>query len=511
MTTGVSDYLQTDHLKGDLAERSVRGGMVSITAHACSFSIRMGSTMILARILSPGDYGLVGMVTAITGLVSLFKDLGLSAATVQSNDLNHNQVSALFWINSGFGVLFAVLMLALAPGIAWFYGEERLAPICAFLGGGFVFSGLATQQLAVLRRQMRFGTLARIEIASTACGVGLAIGAASLGGRYWSLVIMLLAFEVGTATGAWIASGWRPRAVVRVPHTGHLLRFGANLSGFNILNYFVKNMDSVLIGKYLGSRILGLYSKAYQLLLLPIQLINYPIGQVAIPALSRLRNDDQRYREYYCGALKTITLVSFPIVAILAADSREIIALVLGNQWLEAAPIFQVLALACFPQQIMGTTGWIYVSRGQASRMLKFSGMTTPLLLLSFVLALKWGAKGVAAAYVLWSGVMFVPAMWYATRFSPVGLRDITRAVGVPAVCGMLVYAGMIGGRQLIVPEGDIKSLLSTILTGFILCAAGIGLWPRGRSEIVRLARYVVSLHLEWWMPWRRSGCGKSA
>ncbi len=490
-------YLRTEYLRRDLTGRSVRGGMVTTAAQVSSFAIRVGSTMILARMIAPRDYGLVAMVTAITSFIEMFRDLGLSSATIQSESLNHEQVSALFWINSLVGAAFAICMVLLGPALVWFYEEPRLFAICSALGISFLLGGVAAQPLALLKRQMRFGALSKIQVIATFLGVSVAISLAYFGSEYWSLVFMQIAVAAGTAVGAWIAMGWRPKAVIRTAGIKRLLRFGANLSGFNVLNYFVRNMDNVLIGRYWGPQSLGLYAKAYELLLLPIQLLNYPVGQVAIPALSRLKHEDDQYRQYYCNVLKFIAFISFPLIALLVAASKEIVEIVLGNKWVEVTPIFQVLAIAAFPQQVMTTTGWIYVSLGQADRMLRVSVLTVPLLVLAFIVGLKWGALGVAYAFAIWTYLVFMPSMWYATRLSPITLRAIWMAVHVPAAVGILLYLGMAAMRHIWVTGNMLIDMALTILGGLVICVAGIAVWPRARAEVISLRKFLA--YFKFW------------
>lgn len=491
-------YLRTEHLKRDLTGRSVRGGMVTIAAHVSSFAIRVGSTMILARMLSPRDYGLVAMVTAITSFIEMFRDLGLSSATIQSESLNHEQVSALFWINSLVGAAFAICMVLLGPALVWFYKEPRLYAICSALGISFLFSGLAAQPLAILKRQMRFAALSTIQVIATSLGVSVAISLAYFGSEYWALVSMQIAVAAGTAVGAWIATiGWHPKAVIRTAGIKRLLRFGANLSSVNVLNYFVRNLDNVLIGRYWGPQNLGLYAKAYELLLLPIQLINYPVGQVTIPALSRLKHEDDQYRQYYCNVLKFVAFISFPLIALLVANSKEIVEIVLGDKWVEVTPIFQIFAIAAFPQQIMTTTGWIYVSLGQADRMFRLSALIVPLLVLAFIVGLKWGALGVAYAFAVWTYLVFMPSMWYATRLSPITLQAIWMAVHVPAAVGIMLYLGMTAMRHIWITGNMLIDIALSILGGLVLCVAGIAVWPRARAEIISLRKFLV--YFKFW------------
>ena len=298
-----NNFFDTEYLKADLKGRSVRGGAVTMAGQGVRFFLQMGSTVVLARLLTPQDFGLIAMVTAVTGFVMMFKDMGLSMATVQRAEVNHAQISTLFWINVTLSLGVMLVTAALAPAIAWFYGEPRLTWITLALAGAFIFGGLTIQHQALLRRNMRFGTLALIGIISMVMGIVAAIIAAWYGAGYWALVIMQLAGAITGAIAVWVVCGWRPGLPVRRSGVREMLAFGGNLTGFNVINYFARNADNLLIGKFWGSGPLGLYSKAYGLLMLPLRQINAPLSAVAIPALSRLKDEPERYRNYYIKAV----------------------------------------------------------------------------------------------------------------------------------------------------------------------------------------------------------------
>jgi len=184
------NYFDTEYLKADLKGRSVRGGAVTMAAQAARFLLQMGSTIVLTRLLTPQDFALIAMVTAATGFVMIFKDMDLSMETVQKAEINHAQISTLFWINVGLSLCIMVVIAALGPAIGWFYGEPRLTWITLAMAGAFIFGGFTIQHQALLRRQMYFGTWAIIEIVAMLNGVVAAILSAWYGAGYWALVIM---------------------------------------------------------------------------------------------------------------------------------------------------------------------------------------------------------------------------------------------------------------------------------------------------------------------------------
>ena len=207
------------------------------------------------------------MVVVVTGFVSMFKDLGLSNATIQKEEINAEQISTLFWVNVALSVTILLLTASLAPAVAWFYGDSRLTLITLVYAVGFLFGGLTVQHEALLRRQMRFTALAVTDIVSLIAGIVTALVLGWYGARYWALVANQLVVGFTNTVAVWALCRWRPGLPVRNSGVRSMLVFGRNLTGFSIINYFARNLDNMLIGKFWGSQQLGLYAKAYQLLL----------------------------------------------------------------------------------------------------------------------------------------------------------------------------------------------------------------------------------------------------
>jgi O-antigen/teichoic acid export membrane protein len=427
-------HFRTDHLLGDLKGRSVRGGAVTLSAQAVKFVLQIGSTAVLARLLTPADFGLIAMVATVTGFAGLFKDLGLSQATVQRAEITHDQVSTLFWINIFVSAVAGLLVAAIAPAVAWFYGEPRLAWVTVALGGTFIFGGLAAQHTALLQRQMRFGPLAAVEISSLSAGIATAVVLAMAGASYWALVGMVAVQAAVAAAASWMASGWWPNVPQRGTGVRPMLRFGGNLTGFNVLNYFTRNFDNVMIGAMLGSGPLGLYSKAYGLLMLPISQVNGPISSVVVPALSALRNEPQRYRHYFRRALETMTALSLPLVVFCSLHADSIILTILGPRWSVATPIFLALVPAAVVGAFNVAPGWLYVSSGRTRALFHYSLVAAPVTVCAMLVGLQWGAVGVAAgfscAFVLCYGAI-VPL---SCKGTPATARDYASAMARPAV-----------------------------------------------------------------------------
>jgi O-antigen/teichoic acid export membrane protein len=437
-----NEFFDTGFLKADLRGRSVRGGAVTMAAQGIKFFLQMGSTMVLARLLTPQDYGLITMVTAVTGFVTMFKDMGLSIATVQRAEINHKQISTLFWINIIFSLAIMSVTAALAPVIAWYYKEPRLIWITLALAGAFIFSGLTIQHQALLRRQMYFRSLAVIDVVSMSSGILTAIILAYFGAGYWSLVGMQFAIAIANAIGVWVVCGWRPGLPERRTGIRKLLAFGGNLTGFNVVNYFARNLDNILIGRFWGSGPLGLYSKAYGLLMLPLNQVNGPLSAVAVPVLSRLQKEPERFRSYYRMGLTLATMIGMPIVVFSFVVADKAILIVLGEQWIGAIQIFRILGIAAFVGTTVGPgTGWVYVALGNVRRQFFVSIVATISLVIGFVIGLLWGPTGVAAAFSIHALIWRIPGAIICFWHTFLKLSDYLGAIWRPAAASFMAGA----------------------------------------------------------------------
>lgn len=488
-------HFRTDHLESDLKQRSVRGGAATMAAQVGRYILNAGSLVILARLLTPTDFGLIAMVAAVTSFVSMFKDMGLSMATVQRADVSHGQVNALFWVNVALSLTAMAITAALAPAVAWFYEEPRLASITLALAGGIFLGGLAVQHEAILKRQMRFTALAGIEVAAVLGSIGAAIGAAWLGAGYWALVLQQLV-QAGLRTAiVWVLCRWRPSRPAWAKGARSMLAFGGNLTGFQVVNYFARNADDVLIGRYVGAEPLGLYNKAYKLLLAPIELIRGPISNVVLPSLSRLQTKPERYRNYFTKALSVIVFLSMPLVTFCYAESDRIILLILGPQWTESARLFRVLAVAAFIQTFNMTTGWSYISLGQTHRWLRWGIVSATVIVAGFVVGLPWGAYGVAVSYVVTNYLVLLPGFLYCFHTSHMRTSDIFRTIWRPALAAIAAAALVVFANQSIPWEGGFITHL--VASGLFFSLAYLLCWlllPGGLSYLTELRGLVLEL-----------------
>lgn len=486
MKRAVDHHFATGHLIDDLKGRSVRGGAITLSAQGIKFVLQVGSTMVLARLLTPADFGLIAMVTVVTGFVAMFKDAGLSVATIQREHITHEQVSTLFWINVSLSIAVMIVVAALAPAIAWFYGKPELTWITLALAATFIFSGLTVQHQALLRRQMRFKALAIIDIASLAAGIATAIVMAVLGFGYWSLVGMPAAMAVVNCVLVWVFSGWQPGRPVRGSGVRSMLGFGGGLTGFNVLNYFTRNADNVIIGFALGSGPLGLYSRAYNLLMLPIRQINVPVSAVMLPLLSRLQSDSIRYRRAYMNAIGMLAFVGMPLVAFLFVIADDAVLIVLGPGWEEASTVFRWLAPAALLGTVNVAPGWLCNSLGRVKTQLIWAALSAPIAIMAFLVGTNWGIVGVAAAFSVTWCILLLVFMAMACHRTPIAFTQLLvllahpvfASTGAAAVCLALVPE-LVSGDLPLVMRVSMNAILFSLFYFALTCVT-----PAGRYRI---------------------------
>lgn len=478
-------HFRTDHLQGDLAGRSARGGAVTMTAQGFKFVFSMMATIVLARLLSPEDYGLIGMVAILINFVSMFQYLGLSTATVKWSELNHQQVSTLFWVNMLLSAAIMLITIASGPLLAWFYKEPRLIGITAGYGVTILFAGLAIQHEAILTRQMRFTSIAVIEVLAIVSGFLSAIVAAWHGAGYWSLVLNQLVMTVVIVVGVWSVCRWRPGLPTRAAGVRSMLSYGSNLAGFNFMTYFARNLDNALIGKFWGPYQLGMYSRAYQMLLMPMQQINAPLAAVAVPALSRLADSPERYRTAYLKILEKIAMITMPGVVFMIATSDWLVLFVLGPQWSGAGCIFMLLGVAAIIQPVTRTVLWLFTTQGRSREIFRWGVISAAIAVVSIVAGLPWGATGVAASYAVTDLCVVTPLLfWYVGRKGPVRAADFYRTIA-PAVCASIfALVVLIGCRQWL----DTFSHLATRLSIAFVITIGVSVLVLGALPAGRLA-----------------------
>ena len=492
-TPAFEHLFDTATTRTDIKSKSIRGGIFAFSAEGASLVLNMAVTLVLARILVPADFGLLGMVFAITALADRFKDLGLSAAIIQKAEINHSQASNVFWINAILGIgIFLIVMLMSGP-IATFYHEPRVRNIAIVVSSTFIFSGLAAQYQALLRRRLQFGALAVIGVGSQVLSGALAIVLAIRGYGYWALVWKEVSRNVLVAAATWALCPWVPALPDRKTDVMPLIRFGRDVTLFNLITFLARGVDQILLGRFAGAAQLGVYRQAFQLISVPTTQLTYPVENVAEPTLSMLRKDVAKYRRAFRKAVTGLSLTTMPLAGFVFVHSREIIIVMLGTRWLAANDVLRILAVAAFVRPVIRAMGVVMVTCGKTARYATLGLLDSVVLAACVAIGVRWGPTGVAYGHVAATYSVFVPFLWWAFRDTPIDLTLWIETIIVPAVASVAMVGGIYVTREFVRighPAGELA--LSLVVGGFYYVAVLLA-FPSGRSILAELLPEIFS------------------
>jgi PST family polysaccharide transporter len=453
------------------------------------------STIVIARILPPDQYGVVAMVGPLFALVMMLQDLGLGAATIQARTLTNEQSNALFWINLAMSAGLAALVACLAPLVGWFYHDVRPAYVTLAGAGTVLVPGVALQQAALLNRHMRFAAIGLIDLAALVATYAVALGMALALRNYWALVLGTFAGAAVQSALSWYASGFRPGR----PHmrgVGDMAKFGGHLTGFTLLNFLVRNLDDVLVARFAGAAAAGLYDRSYRLMMMPLQTLNGPLNRLLQPMLARLRDEPLRFRRIFALSARGVMLVIAPPVAIAVANSDAVMLLLLGNRWTGAGPIFFWLGLAALLQPVANLTGLLFITSGRGQAMFRWGVVSAVITLIGFALGIYYGAGNYAvsiAAAFFWSLLVRIPVLYvWSTAQTAVRQSDLYAAQIAPVLgAGAVAVAFRMTG----IGAANSPLWLLALLAGQTMLAYGAAvltscLTPNGRHQVRELGGF---------------------
>lgn len=436
-----------------LRTRTLSGLKWSGASQVFAQILKFGVSVLLARLLDPSSFGLMAMVTFFTGIAFLFVDLGLGSALVQREELTERHISTVFWVNLGVGLLLALVFALSAPLIANFYAEPKLTPLVLVCSILFPLNSLQIVQRNLIFRSIAFKKLFRVDVAASMAGGIAAVIAALQGLGVWALVIQQATVSLLSVIILWVFSPWRPKLLVDRQALRDVWGFGGNLLGYQILNYGSRNIDNLMIGRFLGPQALGLYSRAYSLMLMPIAEVTSVFTRVMFPVMASIQNDLAMVRKIYLRAVRSIALITFPMMAGLVVAAEPFVITLLGESWRPMIPILQILSIGGMFQSISGTVGWIFTSQGRTDIIFRWGIVSLIVTLIAFVVGIQWGVIGVAACYVFASVVVLLVPSWYISG------RIIGLSVGetianlLPTLGCSIVMAGIVWLVGVVMPD----------------------------------------------------------
>jgi PST family polysaccharide transporter len=481
----VAQHAKADIGKGKLKRKAARAGLVTLSVEVFRTGIRIASTAVLARLLTPDDFGVVAISLGFITILQAISAAGISEAALRERELTAQQSTNLFWCNTAISLAIALLAAAGSSLLADFVNDPRVALFTPVAAIGLVFSGLGAQHRVILTRELRFGQLARMEATASLLGSGVAIVLAAMGTGPWSIVIGTLTTNIQLSIAPWIYSGWRPGRFRQGHGTKRLIRRGFGLMVASVSVSVRFSSESVILGRFAGAADVGLYSKAYGLLTLPLTQMLQPMSRVAVPILVQIWHDPERFRKSYFRLVSVLGLLSTPAVAFLFFGAEDVVRIVLGEQFLPSVPIFRILAISSIGMATAASSIWVQQASGKVKRQLGLALATSSVVVVANIIG-AWlgGAKGMAIGFVTAIQLMRQPTCYLGLLGSPVSYRDLLAA----ALPGTVV--ALVGSAAMAVPEflldlpRPFTSLSVTWSLGLAAMAATALAWPRVRADI---------------------------
>lgn len=477
-----------------LGQRTARGAGQMVLGQVVKMVLQVGSVVVLARLLTPVDYGLIAIVLVVVGFGEIVRDFGLTTAAIQAKTLNVRQRNVLWWINTGIGSLLAIATFIAAPAVAALFDDLRLADICRWLALTFVINGMSAQYRADLNRKLRFAALVVTDVASQIVGIFIGVALALGGAAYWSLVAQQLSQAASALLIMVVIGHWAPGLPSRTEGVRPLIRYGIGMTGSQFVGYVMGNVDTYAISLSFGVGPLGLYNRAYQLVMRPLSQLRSPSTAVALPALSRLQDNPGRAGSYLTrGQLG----LGYPVIlglGFLAGASAPIVSLILGTQWSTAAPVFAALC-ACGAFQVVSLVGyWVFLSRALTMKLFLFTLFSLGLKVVAVVVGVQFGLTGVAVALACAAGIEWPLGFLWLGTMTPLPVRILISGACRILACGLAVAAAAFAGSSTLSDHSNLVQIMAALgFASATLCILFAAPWPRRDAKAVwSIARMVL-------------------
>lgn len=458
-------------------------------------AIQLAGLVVLARLLPAADYGLMAMATVVTNFALLLRDLGTAAAIIQKTDLREETKATVFWLNVMMGVLLSLMLFVCAPLIARYFAAAELVPVLSMLSIALPLASSGAVHQALLERRSAFRALTGIEIGSSLAGLLAAIVAALSGAGVYSFVIQAILTAGLSSMLLWIVSGWRPTTLPSWRELHGLMGFSGNLTLFNFINYFSRNADGMIVGRYLGAAALGSYSLAYKLMLFPVQNVTLAVSRALYPVLSRQQNAPEVMARLYLRTVCLIALVTAPLMVGLLVVREPFVRVVFGQGWPMVPEILAWLAPTGFVQSIVSSTGTVFMARGRTHVMAWLGTFNAILTVTAFALGVQFGVIGVAAFYFAANVIHAIPCLYFAMRTLESSPKSLLKAIAVPVASALLMGLGVAVLQGLFSPPhvGDFTGLAMSVVAGGLMY--GFLLVMVFRQDLADLRLFVSPAH----------------
>jgi PST family polysaccharide transporter len=446
-------------------------------------------TIVLARLLVPSHFGTVALATVLTGFVSLFTYMGLGSALIQRKDIDETHMSTAFWANIATGfVMFGVV--AYVSRFLTTFTQNPMAGIVAMaLAGRFILAGGSVVQVALLSRRMDYLAMAFRSIIATIVGGIVALILAYAGAGVWALVGQALTMTATSTFVLYTATKWRPKFVFSWERFRELFSFGAPILASRMFGFLIRNVDNLLIGRFLGTQALGYYALGYTIFLAPLTDLGLIVNQVMFAALSRVQDESERLKRGFLDATEFVTMIMLPMMIGLALVAELFVSVLFGAKWLPSAPVISVLAIAGFFRLMvtLGPSG--LQAAGRPDLHLQWAFLSVILYIPAFYVGLNWGIVGVAVGYLVATFVLVPIQFGFVARVMNVRAGEMLRTV-YPAVASSAVMALVVWAARMLLVSTAVPRLIvliALIALGVVTYVAVV--WMVGRRAVRRLIR----------------------
>lgn len=460
-----------------LKQQVVKGVSWSFFDQITRQILSVGITAVLARILSPSDYGLVALAAIFTGFLSLFGDLSMGAALIQKKDIEDREISTSFWICIATGVALAAILCAIAPFAADYYEQPILTYLIVISALNFLITPICSTHKTLLTKKLQFNRMGQINILMASFSAITSLALAVSGFGVWSLVWGELVANLLIIPIVWHFEKWRPKFIFDRSCFKYLFTFSSYILSSNVLYYIARNFDNIIIGKYLGAGVLGIYSMAYKLMMKPLQQISWSVTLVLFPAFSAIQDDIARIRDAYLKVVQGISLVTFPMMLGLMIVSREFILVMVGSKWEGVIEPLQVLCLVGAMQSVGTTFGSIFISLGRADLQFKTGLVSSIGDIVGFIICIRWGLMGLVFGYLITCTLFFFLTCFVALRLIKLPIGEFFKSLKIPAVASGIMVMALLGFRHLDIlymQMGIYLNLVTSVTLGVLVYAVSI-------------------------------------
>lgn len=478
-----------------IKQKAIQGVVWSVIQNWGSQAGSLIVFLILARLLTPEAFGLIGLANVFFAFMQIFLEQGFTQALIQRQEIEPEELDTAFWTHVLSGSLLTIISFLLSGFVAEIFEQPKLIPIIQCFSFLFVLKSLSHVHKAILSRTFAFKVMAVRTIIGITIGGIVGIVMALSGFGVWSLVSQQFIYEAVEVFIIWGAIDWRPKLRFSFKHFQSLLNFGSNILALRFLGFCNKRTDNLLIGYFLGEVALGYYLIAFRVLEVMNQLLISTTRQVALPTFSRLQTEPERFRQAFYKVTLFTSLIAFPTFLGMTIFTRELVLVLFGEQWLPSVPVMQILAFAGILNAISFFNGSVFIAMGKPSWKLRLSILNAVLNLIACLLAVQWGIVAVAAAYVVSSYLGFPVGQWAISKLILVPVRTYLKQFISPAICSLIMIFGIVTFKYFLIDLVDEKILIVLgTLTGIIIYGLSIRvLYPPIFEDLLKTVEMIKS------------------